>query len=55
MDVMRAFGLGPADVRVRLSDRRVLRALLLGAGVAEPQLGAAYQAVDKIERIDPRR
>src|SRR5882757_10814348 len=24
IDVMRAFGLGPADVRVRLSDRRVL-------------------------------
>jgi histidyl-tRNA synthetase len=53
LDVMRAFGLGPADVRVRLSDRRVLRALLLGAGVAEPQLVAAYQAVDKIERLDP--
>jgi len=52
VDVMRAFGLGPADVRVRLSDRRVLRALLLGAGVTEPQLGAAYQAVDKIERMD---
>ena len=52
LDVMRAFGLGPADVRVRLSDRRVLRALLLGAGVAEPQLVAAYQAVDKIERLD---
>ncbi|MEP6689189.1 MAG: histidine--tRNA ligase [Gemmatimonadales bacterium] len=51
--VMRALGLGPADVRVRLSDRRVLRALLLGAGVTEPQLGAAYQAVDKIERFDP--
>ena len=50
IDVMRAFGLGPADVRVRLSDRRVLRALLLGAGVTEPQLPAAFQAVDKIER-----
>jgi histidyl-tRNA synthetase len=52
LDVMRALGLGPADVRVRLSDRRVLRALLAGAGVTEPQLGAAYQAVDKIERFD---
>src|SRR3954466_10862468 len=52
IDVMRAFGLGPADVRARLSDRRVLRALLLGAGVAEPQLAAAYQAVDKIERFE---
>jgi histidyl-tRNA synthetase len=52
LDVMRALGLGPAEVRVRLSDRRVLRTLLLGAGVTEPQLGAAYQAVDKIERFD---
>jgi histidyl-tRNA synthetase len=52
IDVMRAFGLGPGDVRVRLSDRRVLRALLLGAGVREAQLPAAFQAVDKIERID---
>jgi histidyl-tRNA synthetase len=52
IDVMRAFGLGPGDVRVRLSDRRVLRALLLGAGVGEPQLGAAFQAVDKIERME---
>jgi len=52
VDVMRAFGLGPADVRVRLSDRRVLRALLEGAGVAEHQLAAAFQAVDKIERLD---
>jgi len=52
VDVMRAFGLGPGDVRVRLSDRRVLRALLVGAGVTEPQLPAAFQAVDKIERID---
>jgi len=51
IDVMRAFGLGPGDVRVRLSDRRVLRALLLGAGVTEAQLPAAYQAVDKIERV----
>jgi histidyl-tRNA synthetase len=50
--VMRAFGLGPADVRVRLSDRRVLHALLLGAGVTDAQLPAAYQAVDKIERLD---
>jgi histidyl-tRNA synthetase len=52
IDVMRAFGLGPGDVRVRLSDRRVLRALLMGAGVTEAQLPAAFQAVDKIERID---
>ena len=52
VDVMRAFGLGPGDVRVRVSDRRVLRRLLAGAGATEAQLPAAFQAVDKIERID---
>ncbi len=52
VDSVRAFGLGPTDFRVRLSDRRVLRALLLGGGVGEAQLPAAFQAVDKIERID---
>jgi histidyl-tRNA synthetase len=54
IDVMRAFGFGAGDVRVRLSDRRVLRALLLGGGVLEAQLSAAFQAVDKIERLDRR-
>jgi histidyl-tRNA synthetase len=52
IDIMRAFGFGPQVVHVRLSDRRVLRALLMGAGVSEPQLPVAFQAVDKIERID---
>jgi histidyl-tRNA synthetase len=51
VDVMRAFGLGPADVRVRLSDRRVLQALLLAAGVPAERLPDAYQAVDKFERM----
>ncbi|HEU4699864.1 MAG TPA: histidine--tRNA ligase [Gemmatimonadales bacterium] len=50
LDIMRAFGFGPQDVRARLSDRRVLRALLEGAGVSEAQLESAYQAIDKIER-----
>jgi len=54
IDIMRAFGLGPRDVQVRMSDRRVLRALLLGRGVSEGQLGAAFAAIDKSER-DPRR
>jgi histidyl-tRNA synthetase len=52
VDVMRAFGLGPSDVRVRLSDRRVLTALLKATGVADPQLDTAYQAIDKLERAN---
>ncbi len=50
VDIMRAFGLTERDVRVRVSDRRVLNALLLGGGVTEAQLPAAYAAVDKLER-----
>jgi len=53
VDIMRAFGLGPDAVRLRLSDRRVVSALLRHAGVAESQLPLAYAAIDKIER-DPR-
>jgi histidyl-tRNA synthetase len=54
VDVMRAFGLGPGDIKVRLSDRRVLRALLLASGVTDQQLPAALQVVDKIERAERR-
>jgi len=51
IDVMRAFGLTARDVRARVSDRRVLRALLVGNGVTEAQLPDAYQAIDKSERM----
>jgi histidyl-tRNA synthetase len=50
IDIMRGLGLGPNDVRARLSDRRVVRALLLAAGVSEASLGAALAAIDKVER-----
>ena len=53
IEIMRALGLGPDDVRARVSDRRLLAALLADLGVTEAQLPAAYAAVDKIER-EPR-
>src|ERR1041385_5599132 len=53
IDVMRAFGLGPTDVRVRLSDRRVLTALLQQAGVEESKLARAFQIIDRFEKVDP--
>jgi histidyl-tRNA synthetase len=52
VDVLRALGLGASDVRVRLSDRRVLSALLTAGGVREDQLADAYQAIDKVERAE---
>ena len=50
IDAVRAFGLGPEDVRVRLSDRRLLTALLQNLGVAETQVPVVWQAFDKLRR-----
>jgi histidyl-tRNA synthetase len=51
VDIMRAFGLGPRDVRVRLSDRRVLTAILKSRGVPASAMGKAFEYIDKIERM----
>jgi histidyl-tRNA synthetase len=51
VDVIRAFGLSSADVKVKLSDRRVLEALLAGVGVHADQMPGVFTAVDKIERM----
>src|SRR5437763_12548695 len=51
IDVMRAFGFGPGDVQARVSDRRVLRTLLLGSGLTEAQLPTAFEVIDKSERV----
>jgi histidyl-tRNA synthetase len=51
VDIMRAFGLGPKDVQLRVSDRRVLKALLLSHGVTEAQLPAAFAVIDRSERV----
>ena len=50
VECMRAFGLGPKDVRVRLSDRRFLVALLKGLGITDEQLPAVYAVIDKLDR-----
>jgi len=51
VDILRAFGLGAADVRLRVSDRRVVAALLRGGGVGDDQLAAAFGVIDKAERM----
>src|SRR6266704_1360823 len=51
IDIVRAFGFGPGDVQARVSDRRVLRTLLLGSGLTEAQLSTAFQVIDKSERV----
>lgn len=49
-EIMRACGLGPDDVVARVSDRRLLTALVRGLGVPDEAIGAVFAAVDKIER-----
>lgn len=53
IEIMRELGLRSTDVQARVSDRRLLAALLGDIGVADDQLGAAYAVIDKIER-EPR-
>ncbi|HET7460755.1 MAG TPA: histidine--tRNA ligase [Longimicrobium sp.] len=50
IDILRGLGLTSDDFVARVSDRRLLRALLLHAGVPEDQLVLVYNIVDKIER-----
>jgi len=51
VDVLRAFGFTSDDVRVRLSDRRALAALLTGGGLPQDALAPAFLAIDKMERM----
>jgi len=50
IEVMRGCGLTAGDVRARVSDRRLLRAILDSLGVASDQVSAVFGVVDKIER-----
>ncbi|MBA2571730.1 MAG: histidine--tRNA ligase [Gemmatimonadetes bacterium] len=53
IDMLRAFGLTEHDFVARVSDRRFLRAVFLGAGVPDERLTLAYNIVDKLEREGP--
>ena len=53
LDGLRDLGLGHDDVRARVSDRRLLTAILLAIGVEEERLPAAFVVIDKIERTSP--
>jgi histidyl-tRNA synthetase len=54
IDIMSEFGLSSDDVRARVSDRRLLRALLERLGVSDQQLPGVFGVIDKIER-QPRQ
>jgi histidyl-tRNA synthetase len=50
IDVIRELGLTAEDVRARVSDRRLLTALLSHAGVKKVELPAVFAAIDKTGR-----
>ncbi len=50
IEIMKGCGLSHEDVRARVSDRRLLRALLAELGVNDEQSSAVFAVVDKIER-----
>ncbi len=50
IEIMRLLGLGPDDVRARVSDRRILHGYLLAAGVPDAAFGGVLAVVDKIDR-----
>src|SRR6266566_9848145 len=53
IDVMRAVGLTSRDVRARVSDRRLLTAVLSDVGVKQAEMSAVFGAIDKAGR-EPR-
>ena len=55
LDGLRELGLGHDDILARVSDRRLLTAVLSAFGVREDQLAAAFAIVDKLDRAKPDR
>ena len=51
IDGLRELGLTADDFAARVSDRRLLTALLAVIGVKQAKLGAAFSVIDKIERL----
>jgi histidyl-tRNA synthetase len=50
IEIMQAFGLTSADVRARVSDRRLLNGLLTHLGIAESAWTGVYAVLDKLDR-----
>ncbi len=50
VEIMRATGLNASDVRARISDRRLLTAVLREVGVQPAEMAAVFAAIDKLGR-----
>src|SRR5437588_2950137 len=50
IECMRAFSLGPADVRARVSDRQLLIAILHSLAVRDDDMPKVFGVIDKLDR-----
>jgi|SRR6185503_5529595 len=50
VECMRGFGLGPGDVRARVSDRRLLIAILKALDVSDQRAADVFAVIDKLDR-----
>ena len=50
IEVMRGCGLSSSDVRARVSDRRLLRAILATLDVSDDRVAAVFGVIDKLDR-----
>jgi len=50
VECMRGFGLGPADVRARVSDRRLLHAVLKSLRIGDDRAPTVFAVIDKLDR-----
>src|SRR5881296_3475751 len=48
VECMRGFGLGPEDVRAKVSDRQLLLAILRGLNVSDAQAPGVFAVIDKL-------
>ncbi len=53
VDFLSSVGLTPGDVRIRISDRKVVSDLLLKEGVSSAALSAAFAVIDRIDKQPP--
>ena len=51
IDALRGLGLGSDDFVARVSDRRLLSAILIALGVPTDRIPTAFSAIDKYERV----
>jgi histidyl-tRNA synthetase len=51
VDALRELGLGPQDVQVRISDRRLLSALLRHWGIPDDRVPQVFDILDKREKV----